>query len=45
MAPAFIALGIGLSVTLRRMGHKKLGFWIQFVGLAVYGIGFLSELF
>ena len=45
LAPAFTALGIGLSVTLRRMGHKKLGFWIQFVGLAVYGIGFLSELF
>ena len=45
LAPAFTALGIAISVTLRRMGHKKLGFWIQFVGLAVYGIGFLSELF
>ena len=36
LAPALTALGVAASVTLRRMEHKKLSFWIQFAGPAVF---------
>ena len=44
LAPALTALGIALSVTLRRMGYKKIGFWIQFMGPAAFALTFLTEL-
>ena len=34
--PALTAVGVGASVTLRRLGHKYLSFWIQFAGPAVF---------
>lgn len=37
-APALTALGVAASVTFRRMGSKKLSFWIQFAGPAVFGL-------
>ena len=36
LSPALTALGIAASVTLRRMGRKQIGFWIQFVGPVVF---------
>ena len=39
LAPALTAIGVALSVTLRRTGYQKVGFWIQFIGPAVFGIG------
>ena len=41
MAPALTAIGIALSVALRRMGCKKLSFLVQFLGLTVFGIGLI----
>lgn len=32
LTPALTAIGVGASVTLRRMGYKKISFWIQFAG-------------
>ena len=43
LAPALTVLGIAASVTLRRMEHKKLSFWIQFVGPIVFELVFLVE--
>lgn len=41
LAPALTALGVAASVTLRRMEHKKLSFWIQFAGPAVFVVAVL----
>lgn len=43
LAPALTVLGIGASVSLRRMGHKNLGFLIQFAGPAVFALSVLIE--
>ena len=43
LAPALTILGIAASVTLRRMEHKKLSFWIQFVAPVVFELVFLAE--
>jgi hypothetical protein len=43
LAPALTVLGIGASVSLRRMGHKNLGFLIQFAGPAVFALSILIE--
>ena len=37
-SPALTVIGIAASVTLRRMGHKNLGFLIQFAGPAVFAL-------
>ena len=37
-APALTVLGIGASVTLRRLGYKRIGFWIQFAGPVVFAL-------
>lgn len=34
--PALTVLGIGTSVTMRRMGYKRIGFWSQFTGLVMF---------
>lgn len=36
LTPALTAISVALSVTLRRMGHQKVSFWIQFVGPALF---------
>ena len=38
LTPALTVLGIGASVTLRRMGCKRIGFWSQFAGPAVFAL-------
>ena len=38
LAPAITVLGIAASVVLRRMGHKILGFVIQFIGPVVFAL-------
>ena len=38
LAPAITVLGIAASVVLRRMGHKVLGFVIQFIGPVVFAL-------
>lgn len=38
LAPAITVLGIAASVVLRRMGHKALGFVIQFIGPVVFAL-------
>ncbi len=43
LSPAVTALGIALSVTLRRMGRKHISFWIQFVGPIVFALSLLLE--
>ena len=43
LAPAMTVLGIALSVTLRRMGHKLISFWVQFAGPAVFTLVLLIE--
>ena len=35
-APALTVLGIGASVTLRRLGCKRIGFWSQFAGPVIF---------
>mgnify|MGYP006974341764 CR=1 FL=1 len=42
-SPALTVIGIAASVTLRRMGHKNLGFLIQFAGPAVFALSVLIE--
>ena len=42
-SPALTVIGIAASVTLRRMGHKNLGFLIQFAGPAVFALSILIE--
>lgn len=37
-APALTVLGIGASVTLRRLGYKRIGFWSQFAGPVVFAL-------
>ena len=34
--PALTVLGIAVSVTLRRLGYRRLGFWSQFAGPVVF---------
>ena len=36
--PALTLLGIGASVTLRRLGYKCISFWIQFAGPVVFAL-------
>ena len=43
LSPALTALGVAASVTLRRMGRKTIGFWIQFAGPIAFGLGLLCE--
>lgn len=38
LAPAITVLGIAASVVLRRMGHKVLGFVIQFLGPVIFAL-------
>ena len=42
-APALTALCIAASLTLRRMGRKQIGFWIQFAGPVVFALTVLLE--
>ena len=42
-SPALTVIGIAASVTLRRMGHKNLGFLIQFAGPVVFALSILIE--
>ncbi len=44
LSPAITALGVALSVTLRRMGRTSISVWIQFVGPVLFGIPFLIDL-
>ena len=44
LAPTLTALGVAASVTLRRMGRKNIGFWIQFVGPAIFGLTVLTDM-
>jgi hypothetical protein len=37
-APALTVLGVAASVALRRLGCKRIGFWIQFAGPAVFAL-------
>ena len=37
-APALTVLGIGTSVTMRRMGYKRIGFWCQFAGPVIFAL-------
>lgn len=41
-APALTVLGIGASVTLRRLGCKRIGFWSQFAGPVVFALIILN---
>ena len=41
-APALTVLGIGASVTLRRLGCKRIGFWSQFAGPVVFDLIILN---
>ena len=43
LAPAITVLGIAASVVLRRMGHKVLGFVIQFIGPVVFALAVWIE--
>ena len=36
--PALTVLGIGASVTLRRLGCKRIGFWSQFAGPVIFAL-------
>ncbi len=36
--PALTVLGIGASITLRRLGCRRSGFWSQFAGLVVFAL-------
>ena len=38
MTPALTLLGIAASVTLRRLGHRRIGFWIQFAGPVIFAL-------
>lgn len=38
LTPALTVLGIGTSVTLRRLGCKRLGFWSQFAGPVIFAL-------
>lgn len=43
LAPALTALGIAESVTMRRMGHMYVSFFVQFAGPAVFGLVLLLQ--
>lgn len=43
LTPAITALSIAASVTLRRMGQKRISFWIQFAGPALFGLLILLD--
>lgn len=45
MVPALTALGVAASVTLRRMEHKYLSFYIQFAGPVTFVLVLLCENF
>ena len=36
VTPALTVLGISASVTLRRLGYKRIGFWSQFAGPVIF---------
>ena len=38
LAPALTAISIAASVALRKLGRKQLGFWIQFIAPAMFGL-------
>ena len=38
LAPALTVLGIGASVTARRLGCKRIGFWSQFAGPVIFAL-------
>lgn len=38
MTPALTLLGIAASVSLRRLGHRRIGFWIQFAGPVIFAL-------
>ena len=38
VAPALTVLGIGASITLRRLGCSRIGFWIQFAGPVIFAL-------
>ena len=44
LAPALTVLGVAASVTLRRMGHKCVSFWIQFAGPAALALVLLHDM-
>lgn len=41
--PALTALGIAASLTLRRLGYRRIGFGIKFVGLVIFALCVLIE--
>ena len=43
LTPAITVLGIAASVTLRRMGQKRISFWISFVGPVLFGLLILLD--
>ena len=43
-SPAMTTVCVAASLTLRRLGYKHGGFWIQFVGPAVFALCILIEL-
>lgn len=43
LSPALTILGVAMSVTLRRMGHRKTGFLSQFIGPAIFALVIMIE--
>jgi hypothetical protein len=41
--PALTVIGIGASVTARRMGCSRFGFWCKFVGPGVFALLLLLD--
>lgn len=38
LTPAMTAIGVAVSVTLRRTGYKTMGFWCQWIGPVIFGL-------
>lgn len=38
LSPALTILGIGTSVTARRLGCRRIGFWSQFTGIVIFAL-------
>ena len=43
LTPAITVLGIAASVTLRRMGQKRISFWLPFTGPVLFGLLILLD--